>query len=111
MEQSDCLIYSLGSDGSYTWEDDLVELLGSTHCEIHVFQAPGISNNDYARAGDPESKNIHYHSWGFQSSASVGSSGLVSFQDAINRLGHQNRMIDVLRIDCDDKCEWYVPYV
>jgi hypothetical protein len=105
MERSDCLIYSVGSDGTYAWEDDLVELLGSTHCEIHVFHAPGSSEH-YARAGDPESKNIHFHPWELQTSAFGGSFGLMSFQDARTKLGHQNRMIDVLRIDCDDKCEW-----
>jgi hypothetical protein len=99
MERSDCLIYSVGSDGTYAWEDDLVELLGSTHCEIHVFHAPGSSEH-YARAGDPEAKNIHFHPRDF---------GLISFQDALNKLGHQNRIIDILRVvDCDDKCEWCV---
>ncbi len=108
MERSDCLIYSVGSDGTYAWEDDLVELLGSTHCEIHVFHAPGSSEH-YARAGDPETKNIHYHRWEQQTSASGGTVGLMSFRDALNKVGHQNRIIDVLSIDCDDKCEWYVP--
>jgi mannosyltransferase OCH1-like enzyme len=106
MERSDCLIYSVGSDGTYAWEDDLVELLGSNnHCEIHVFHAPGSSEH-YARAGDPETKNIHFHPWELQTGVSSGSLGVMSFQDALHKLGHQNRMIDVLRIDCDDKCEW-----
>lgn len=108
MQRSDCLIYSVGSDGMYAWEDDLVELLGSTHCEIHVFHSPGSSDH-FARAGDPESKNIHYHPWGLQSSASGGTFGLMSFQEALIKLGHENRVMDVLRIDCDDKCDWYVP--
>jgi hypothetical protein len=103
MERSDCLIYSVGSDGTYAWEDALVELLGSTHCEIHVFNAPGSSEH-YARAGDPEAKNIHFHPLRLQTSAFA----LTSFQDALNKLGHQNRIIDVLRVDCDDKCEWCV---
>jgi hypothetical protein len=109
LEREECVVYSVGSDGTYVWEDALVDLLGSKHCEIHVFDS-----GNYARAGDPENKNIHYHKWGLDesasasSAASVASSDLVSFQDTLKRLGHQDRAINVLRIDCGDNCEWYV---
>jgi hypothetical protein len=56
--------------------------------------------------GDPEIKNIHYHPWGIKSSLDGNeTANMVSFPKMVERLGHQDRMVDVLRINCD-KCEW-----
>jgi hypothetical protein len=108
------VVYSIGSDGTYVWEDALIDLLGSKHCEIHV-----IDPGSYARAGDPELKNIHYHQWGIESTydkvfnaelSRVGLTGelgkLLSFPQTLKIFREENRTIDILRIDCDKKCEW-----
>jgi mannosyltransferase OCH1-like enzyme len=113
LDRKDCLIYSIGSEGKYEWEEALIDLLGSAHCEIHVFD-PG----NYARPGDPENNNIHYHSWGLKSSydhgynAEISNNALdgeapdmLSFQRTMDKLGHQGRTLDILKIDCE-KCEW-----
>jgi hypothetical protein len=35
-----------------------------------------------------------------------------TFQETLKKLGHEDRRIDILRIDCEDKtCEWYVSFV
>jgi hypothetical protein len=113
LDRKDCLVYSIGSEGKYEFEDSLIALLGSTHCEIHVF-GPG----PYARPGDAQKNNIHYHQWGLKSSYDVAYNALVtrnarggaapdllSFQETVQRLGHQGRTLDILKIDCE-KCEW-----
>jgi hypothetical protein len=107
------LIYSIGSEGDYGWEDSLIDIVGDNkHCEIHVF-----GTGSFARAGDPESKNIHYHQWAMESSydqvynAAVAQvhgltgANTASFPEILQRLGHQNRTIDILKMDYL-VCEW-----
>jgi hypothetical protein len=104
------LIYSIGSDGDYNWEDSLIDIVGRNHCEIHVF-GPG----NYARAGDVDQKNIHYHQWAMKSSydevynAAIsqkhGMTNTASFPEMLEKLGHQNRTIDIFRLDCE-QCKW-----
>jgi hypothetical protein len=116
LDRKKCLIYSFGSDGKYTWEDGLVDLLGSMHCEIHVFDPA-----DHERAGDAVLKNIHYHKWDLKSSydeafnakqkgdARRGANpDSFTFQESLDKLGHQDRTIDILRVDCGDTrlTEW-----
>jgi hypothetical protein len=115
LKRPDCLIYSVGSEGNYEWEDGLVKLLGNNNhfCEIHVF-GPG----DYARPGDQALLNIHYHQWGIKSSYdqayndhSIDSAArgnepkMYTFQEIVEELGHKDRKIDILKINCE-KCEW-----
>jgi hypothetical protein len=108
------VVYSIGSDGTYEWEDALIDLLGSKYCEIHV-----IDSGSYARVGDPSLKNIHYHQWGIKSSydrvfntklSQVGIAEeipkLLTFQETLKGSLAENRTIDILKIDCLDKCEW-----
>jgi hypothetical protein len=114
LEREDCVVYSIGSDGTYVWEDALIDQLGNTHCEFNV-----IDSRSYARAGDPELKNIHYHQWGIESTydkvfnAELSRVGprekipkLLSFPETLKIFYEENRTIDILRIDCDKKCEW-----
>jgi hypothetical protein len=115
LNRKECLIYSFGSDGKYTWEDGLVDLLGSAHCEIHVFDPI-----DHERAGDDILLNIHYHQWGLKSSyydmfnadrsrntrRGVNLNSF-TFQEILVKLGHQERTIDILRMNCGTRLtEW-----
>jgi Methyltransferase domain len=104
-KKSDCLIYSVGSEGNYLFEDGLYQMMGK-HCEIHVFDP----NPSYARPGDPENKNIHFHPWGMKSSSDglmtvAGNLDFRSFPEILDALGHVGRRIDVFKIDCEG-CEW-----
>jgi hypothetical protein len=116
LERKECLIYSFGSDGKYTWEDGLVDLLGNTKCEIHVFD-----RFDHKRVGDDILKNIHYHKWDLKSSYHNTFNAALSvknarrdailesytFQEILVKLGHQERTIDILRMNCGTrKTEW-----
>ena len=113
LQQHDCLVYSIGSEGKYEWEDGLIKKIGR-HCEIHIFD-PG----NYARPNDVERNNIHYHKLGLGSSydsdykASISLNALKgkqpdlkTFPEILKTLGHENRTIDVFKIDCE-RCEWY----
>jgi hypothetical protein len=110
LAKNDCLIYSVGSHGHYEWEDGLVALLGSKHCEIHVFDT-----GNFSRPHDLEMKNIHRHQWGIKSSYNASSNPtqslhtaqpeLLTFKQTLTKLGHNGRRIDIMKIDCDS-CEW-----
>lgn len=97
----DCLIYSFGCAGDYSWEDSVVRMHPNRECEIHVFD-PAPS---FKRAGDVEDKNIHYHAWGLLSTYDNSKSvvwpkgrggGFKTFPETLELLGHQNRTIDIL---------------
>lgn len=51
---SDCLVYSVGSNGNYMFEDGLAEIVGEKHCEIHVFDPDPA----FERKGDGELRNM-----------------------------------------------------
>lgn len=107
--RGDCLIYSIGSAGDFKWEDAVAEL-HSQQCEIHIFDPA-----DWSRPGDAENKNIHYHSWGIASSYDTESKSVVwpkgrkggfkTFQETLRELGHEDRTMDIFKIDCEG-CEW-----
>lgn len=108
------MVYSIGSDGTYEWEDALIDFLGSKHCEVHV-----IDPGSHGRVGDPILKNIHYHQLGIKSSydrvfnAKLSHVGLTdelpklrTFPDTLKGFSEENRTIDILKINCFNKCEW-----
>lgn len=108
-KQTDCLVYSFGSEVTYRWEDSLADLVGRRHCEIHVFGGNGNS----PRPGDAESKNIHYHPWTLRSGYDTTYNAMIppqngvaaSFPEIVRKLGHGNRTIDIFRLGCE-RCEW-----
>ncbi|CAB9501392.1 Pfam:DUF672 [Seminavis robusta] len=97
-----CLIYSVGSNGNYEFEDGLVNYLGTSKaCEIHIFDY----SRDYNR---PENapRNMHFHQLGLQGSQQNRARGeFASFPQILQKLGHENRVIDIFKIDCEG-CEW-----
>jgi hypothetical protein len=51
---NDCLVYSIGSAGNFMFEDGLNDIVGSKHCEIHVFDP----ETRFARPNDADTKNM-----------------------------------------------------
>jgi Methyltransferase domain len=97
-----CIVYSVGSNGNYGFEDDLISEIG-TICEIHVFDFSG----DFERPQNKE-KNIHFHKWGLQASSenlSTKEDIFYSFPEILKLLGHEEKVIDIFKIDCE-RCEW-----
>jgi Methyltransferase domain len=97
-----CLVYSVGCNGNYAFEDGLVDLLGAGVCEIHVFDVKPI----YGRPKDDVTKGIHFHGWGLTSSYEKDSQAnpmreFLTLQETMEKLGHVGRTIDVFKIDCE----------
>jgi hypothetical protein len=108
-ELSDCVIYSLGSNGNFEFERALLQI--APNCEIHVFD-PGNYGTRIARQS-----NIHYHQIGLQPSYDTDpiltnstfqqpSSGTFqTLQQMITDLGHTGRTISIFKIDIEGG-EW-----
>lgn len=122
LHQPHCLIYSIGSNGNYVWEDSLFDVLG-LDCEFHIFDP-----EPFDRPGMTLNKNMHFHQWGLGSSYSLDwmyrqsrprvykkagqnrskthQRSMYSFQEMRKRLGHENCTIDLFKVDCEG-CEWH----
>ena len=100
-----CLVYSVGSNGNFKFEEALADYLPGT-CEIHTFDF----DPSYAKKV-PKGKNIFYHPWGFKSSyvekqqADLSLGDFKTFDETKAALGHVGRPIDIFKIDCEG-CEW-----
>jgi hypothetical protein len=104
-----CLIYSIGSNGDYKFEDAVVDTLDQL-CEIHVFDV-----GDFDRGAENTNRGIIFHKWGLVSSyTSVNNNEVTqlgnkvtthTFPDIKKLLGHEGRTLDAFKIDCEG-CEW-----
>lgn len=107
--ESKCLVYSIGSNGNYRFEDGLYSMLGNT-CEVHVFDMGKFGQNEASMAR----KNRYFHQWGLKSSYDHEYQEEInnpqvewySFQEIKKKLGHEHRTIDIFKIDCEG-CEWH----
>lgn len=98
-----CLIYSVGSEGNFMFEDGVRDLLGVDACEIHIFD-PGAYGKKMG-----EKENMFYHAIGLGPSYGPGSErpphNFKTIQQIKKDLGHEGRTIDIFKIDCEG-CEW-----
>lgn len=97
-----CIVYSVGCNGNYAFEDGLVDLLGAGACEIHVFDVKPI----FSRPNDIVTKGIHFHGWGLTSSYEEDAQAnprweFLTLQETMKKLGHVGRTIDIFKIDCE----------
>ena len=110
-----CLVYSIGSNGNFQFENGLSDIVGPSVCEIHTFDFGDYSGRV------PPGRGIHYHSWGLKPSYETDFSvwrnprnlykknknmdKFLTLQEMMERLGHVGRPIDIFKIDCGG-CEW-----
>ncbi len=90
-----CLIYSVGSNGQYDFEEAVHKEISSA-CEIHT-----IDKNDwnhYGRGPPPSFVTYHKFTMGVPPAAT-------SLSTIVHELGHESRTIDIFKIDCEG-CEW-----
>ena len=106
-----CLVYSVGSNGDFRFEEGLHNLLPGV-CEIHTFDFTDYSGRV------PHGKNIYFHHWGLKPSYEESKATMnrfkqdvpldqpfKTFEETKKELGHEGRPIDVFKIDCEG-CEW-----
>lgn len=103
-DKKNCLIYSVGSRGDFTFELGLHKVLTDgerkTSCEIHVFDPKDFSSK--------VPRNIqsftHFHAWGI-SNESTANKDFLTMEQTVHNIGHHGSIVDVFKIDCEG-CEW-----
>jgi len=108
-----CLIYSVGSNGQFDFEQGVVDDI-SPDCEIHIFDPsrPGkvaeVYNAD-RHIEKPRQATYHQLALGVDGAPNVFGAGVPtkSISTIVKELGHEGRWIDVFKIDCEG-CEYEV---
>ena len=95
-EKKDCLIYSVGSENDFSWEEEVKRR--APNCEIHVF------DHTVANASN-KPDDVFFHKWGLTENESHRNPNMKSLSEIIKALRHENRRLDVFKIDCEG-CEW-----
>jgi len=89
-----CLIYSIGSKNKFEFEVGVKEEIHKD-CEIHTF--------DFGKYWEAAAEvGVNYHQWGM--GADTPNGRFKSLSTTVEDLGHQNREIDLFKIDCEG-CE------
>lgn len=107
-----CLVYSFGIANEWDFEDNSAREM---NCEVHAFDPAADMLDVHLAHRQP---NVYFHHLGLSGNGTVESTALLSNQvygeysgrmmaldDIMSLLGHSNRKIDVLKIDCEG-CEW-----
>ena len=107
VRRNDCLVYSFGIHTSWEWEAKMAKLFG---CQVYAFD-PTMNHPKQLDNG------VTFHQWGLQAAGTnmsathsneyqaIDPSRLYSLDDIMQRLGHANRQLDILMLDCEG-CEW-----
>lgn len=93
-----CLVYSIGSNDDFSFEESVHKSIHQ-NCEIHTFDF-----GDFAAGAKAAGVTYHKYGLGTDETDSHGNV-LKSLSTVIEELGHQNRVIDIFKIDCEG-CEW-----
>lgn len=110
----DCIAYSVGSNGDFSFEMALHEQLPS--CDIHIFDFTDYTSNM------PRRLKAHFHPWGLRPSYDTNTSEwdtafstqpwsdpkrpnlqFKTLKETMEILGHER--VDLFKIDCEG-CEW-----
>ncbi|XP_074661220.1 putative methyltransferase-like protein 24 isoform X2 [Tubulanus polymorphus] len=95
--QAPCLVYSFGINNDFSFDDSIDKQMG---CEIHAYD-PSMAVNDHKRG-----KNINFHKVGISNEDSRQVSWIMrKVSSLIHGLGHQNRIIDYMKMDVEYS-EW-----
>ena len=111
-----CVVYSVGSNGDFTFETGLEKEIGEGVCEFHIFDFGGYGY----KMKQSGLERAFYHEWGLEKqkpntqSPPVPSKRMINgkqaqfygLHDTIKLLGHAKLdVIDIFKIDCES-CEW-----
>jgi len=95
--EDSCLVYSIGSNNKFHFEEGVLRDV-SQGCEIHTFD-PTIGDHPSRL---PTNGNVQFHPWGL---SNINNGSYKTLPEIVKSLGHTNRQIDILKIDCEG-CEW-----
>jgi hypothetical protein len=107
-ESYDCVVYAIGYSGG--WEEDISSHYPS--CEVHVLDPRHLETTAAVAAATAGLDNLYFHPWGvvsaYATSEGVPKSGAVyaTLREIRHRLGHSDRTVDVLKVDCGTGCAW-----
>ena len=96
IHDSRCLVYSIGSNNQFDFEEGIYERL---HCETHTFD-PTVDGKALANP-----RVTTFHRMGISNQAQANSKTFFTIGKIIDSLGHSNQTIDVFKIDCEG-CEY-----
>lgn len=100
-----CVIYSVGSNGDFSFEKGLEEILGPGTCEYHIFDMGNFERQMQVA----NISRAHFHRWGLMKQGPENikpGEKFYGMNDTIKLLGHENlEVIDLFKIDCES-CEW-----
>lgn len=101
-----CLVYSVGSNGDPTFEQDVVSNFG---CEVHTFDPTGNSTLFRQRL---EMVGAQFHTIGVGGASTLmrntvtgETARVLPIKDIMDYLGHSEAHVDILKIDCEG-CEY-----
>jgi hypothetical protein len=99
IEESLCLVYSVGCNGNYMFEAEVFKHI-SKKCEVHTFDINGSGRRvDFAEeAKKVNPSNLHFHKWGLGDAKATEKVVFKPFKDIIKDLNHENRVIDIMKI-------------
>lgn len=104
-EQDECLVYSIGSNNDFSFEQSVLDNIGH-HCEIHTFDfgnfSAGAAKLGYRLHKGENKSAVIYHQIGLGADEPPK---YKSLKTVVNELGHNNRTVDIFKIDCEG-CEW-----
>lgn len=108
-----CVIFSIGSNGDFSFESGMMNLLGNNTCEFHIFDTA-----DYTEKMPKNIGRAYFHPWGISTQQDrkdqsdmqpmVDRRGRKFFglKDTMKLLGLENLdTIDIFKIDCEG-CEY-----
>ena len=103
-----CVVYSVGSNGDFTFELGLQKEVGAGTCEFHIFDI-----DSYELRVPKELKRVEFHHWGLshvkrketRHSAKGDANNYIQYKtvsDTIKELNHEKLdVIDIFKIDCE----------
>lgn len=106
IPKDSCLIYSVGSNGKFQFELGSLEHI-SKSCEIRIFDMSASfrrNRKTHSIAKEAKKHNLTFHHWGIGEKEDRGRP-MKTFKETIIDLHHQNKTIDVMKIDCE-RCEY-----
>uniref|UniRef100_A0A7S3XCQ9 Methyltransferase domain-containing protein n=1 Tax=Picocystis salinarum TaxID=88271 RepID=A0A7S3XCQ9_9CHLO len=105
-EESDCLVYSIGSSYNFIFEEGMHK--HAPNCELHIFDGT-VNLTRRALPPELEENGFRFHNWNLQIHGGTDANGFPSktLEDTLETLAHVGKTIHVFKIDCEG-CEYSV---